>query len=1557
VLVASGKKSCDYGVLRADARLNSLRLANPELGDRRTRNGEGAWYMFGRKSAAGNRSFSDGKPLGFETLEQRVVLSASSALGGQSPLMLQPVAIAPASLDTTIEDWVHSLNYTQFGQLTAAEVPYLTTDQIASIPATGWLNQMTASARAALNQSQVQALSTGPVSISPLTVQQIGWLTVAQIQRIKYADFVLLSPSQIPSLTPDQIAAIPNTGTLSAWMPEARAALTLTQVRAIDTALVSISALTSQQVGWLTGYQVRHVKYTDFALLNPSQIPVLLPSQIASIPNTGSMSAWSSAARAALTESQVQAINTTLVYLTVLTPTQLAWLTPAQVQQVRYQDFYLLPVSHIPHLSETQIASIPNSGVFASWSAGARAALTKTQVRAIDTSLVYITQLSAVQIGWLTTAQVREVRFLDFYLLSPLQIPKLTAAQIASITHASYFLAWSSAARAALTESQIQAVNISLVYLTPFSAQQLAWLTPAQVQLARYQDFSLLPASQIPNLSISQIASIPNAISFGGWSVAARAALTVSQVQSMDVALLTIGLLSPVQRSWLTTAQIRQVTSAEFILLAPSQIPLLTVAQLATLSSANSLRSWAITARAALTVTQVRSLNLDGVRLFDPPSVADFNGSSIVDGQDLTAWKSNAGQSVGASAAQGDANSDGAVDGTDFLAWQRAVGYSTDLFTTQQLLWLTPTQVQQVRYQDFPKLPASQVPNLSAAQIASIPSASALALWSVDSLAALTTSQVQALNVAVVRINLLPPSQVLKLSTAQIQSLPFADFAYLDATQIPLLSTAQFAAITNGTALRFLPGNLPLAITREQILALSMEVYRQFAGGETPPSNYHAAVETPIGSDGLATNSHVVEEAAKFFSLVPVAEATHATIATGDWSNPAIWRDGIVPTAGAKVVISAGTTVRFDVVMNYAIKTLRIDGTLNFSPSRNTQLMVDTIVVDTFGKLRVGTAANPIQNQFTARIVIPDGGPIDATWDPYLLSRGLLSRGEVQMYGQTVTPYVGVAAPPLRGQTSLTLSETPINWKVGDRLVITGTNPSVPDYRAEETTILAINGNVVTVTPLITDHIAPGYGLSVHIANLNRNIQLAAENPSVISERPHVVFFHNPDVAIENISVDGFGRTDKSQRINDSVVVNGVLQPGTGLNPRARYSVHFHHTGVNPANAPATVSGSVVIGSPGWGYVNHSSNVNFVNNVAYGVYGASFSAEDGNEIGLMEGNLSISAYGSTDLVDSREDIHDFGFNGHGFWLQGPGVRLVNNISAGSSAAGFIYFTTSTKDLFDAVNLSDVSLAAGHVAVPVSSIPLAEFSGNTAYAAASGLEIWHHQMAMTDGESFIDDFTTWKTRTASILLFYTGRVTVRNAMLIGDESAFTTRGIGTNRFVHDLAVYNSRISGFEVGVDVPVLRSTVISGGYYAAVQPFFIEKGHDPNRTVDITGSISIATLTEAQLQGRTQRTVYMSGAYDFSMATPNLAGLLSGDAVRYAPFGGPSVWLYYYDQLQTVIPFPVQTTPPAVPAEYLGKTNAQLWQLYGVAFGGESIDPASVTFLPNFFGLTRPIL
>jgi hypothetical protein len=53
---------------------------------------------------------------------------------------------------------------------------------------------------------------------------------------------------------------------------------------------------------------------------------------------------------------------------------------------------------------------------------------------------------------------------------------------------------------------------------------------------------------------------------------------------------------------------------------------------------------------------------------------ADYDGSGVVDGDDLVRWKSAYGKASGAVAFEGDADGDRDVDGADFLTWQRQRG-------------------------------------------------------------------------------------------------------------------------------------------------------------------------------------------------------------------------------------------------------------------------------------------------------------------------------------------------------------------------------------------------------------------------------------------------------------------------------------------------------------------------------------------------------------------------------------------------------------------------------------------------------------------------------------------------------------------------------------------------------------------------------------------------------------------------------------------------------------------------------------------------------------------
>jgi hypothetical protein len=188
----------------------------------------------------------------------------------------------------------------------------------------------------------VQALRVATVRINFLTPQQVGWLTAAQIQSLEHDDFQFLHPGQIPTLTAAQAATVPDVGAFALWSEQSRAALTAPQVRALQTSTLRLDLLTAQQIGWLTAAQIRGLSFYEFEYLSAEQASYLTPAQIAAIPDVGAFTLWSADARAALTASQVQALNVAKVRINLLTPQQVGWLTTAQIQSLEHYDFPFL---------------------------------------------------------------------------------------------------------------------------------------------------------------------------------------------------------------------------------------------------------------------------------------------------------------------------------------------------------------------------------------------------------------------------------------------------------------------------------------------------------------------------------------------------------------------------------------------------------------------------------------------------------------------------------------------------------------------------------------------------------------------------------------------------------------------------------------------------------------------------------------------------------------------------------------------------------------------------------------------------------------------------------------------------------------------------------------------------------------------------------------------------------------------------------------------------------------------------------------------------------------
>ncbi len=590
------------------------------------------------------------------------------------------------------------------------------------------------------------------------------------------------------------------------------------------------------------------------------------------------------------------------------------------------------------------------------------------------------------------------------------------------------------------------------------------------------------------------------------------------------------------------------------------------------------------------------------------------------------------------------------------------------------------------------------------------------------------------------------------------------------------------------------------------------------SGGHT-----HTGTTTTGSSSGgmsMPMDPAMMAEHAAVMNLVKVSAATHVAVTNGSWFDPNTWANGQVPGDGAKVVIPQGITVDYDGQSKASIFTVRVDGELDFATNKDTFMEVDTFVVTTTGTLRMGTEANPVDPNVHTVISFADNGPINVAWDPMLFSRGLISHGTVDIHGAEKETFLKVAVDPMRGDTTLTLEAPPTGWQVGDKLVLTGTHlvstqgtakdaPITAQTQDEELVIKSISGNVITLDRALTyDHEGARTDLKAYVANYSRNITFENEGGAAtnVHERGHVMFGMSDNVVVKYAEFDELGRTDKSQRSFDVATLSSTA---SDTNIKARYALHLHHTGVGDQAHPAIVEGNAVWGSPGWGLVQHDSNAILSNNAAYGVFGAAFVAETGNETGRWDHNISIKSLGVNHITKDGADVNafDLGRTGTGFWFQGRLVEAVDNVAAGvPSGAGFTYFhrgldsfhipiDPSTSPLSDSLNYLDK--------VRSNTPNISIFLNNESIATETGLEIIKANPRQShDLRSMLDNFLAWEVKTG-VHLEYTGHYTLRNLDVVASDSPGIatkyTVGLDLANNVFDVVVNNANIDGFYTGV--------------------------------------------------------------------------------------------------------------------------------------------------------------
>lgn len=507
----------------------------------------------------------------------------------------------------------------------------------------------------------------------------------------------------------------------------------------------------------------------------------------------------------------------------------------------------------------------------------------------------------------------------------------------------------------------------------------------------------------------------------------------------------------------------------------------------------------------------------------------------------------------------------------------------------------------------------------------------------------------------------------------------------------------------------------------------------------------------------------------------------------GPWHDPQTWGSkSVFPSDGDDVRIRDGHLITVQRQETAKHRFIRVEGELRLWIHGDTELLVETLYIfgdgpggANEGTFRIGAVGNPVLPGRTAKVVFKSSGAFDLAWDSKQASRGLISDGIIRLFGQPKTHVIPAPSSSfLAGATAFFLEPPWGGWEENDELVIAGTyfqrlaNPALTSSQDERITITYHAGDQFQFTPALAfDHLPVG-NRPFHIVNLTRNVVLQSDDTTQTRDRGHVMF-RSSDVHIENVAFVDLGRTDKRIPLDDKVI-EVIESGGTPIdydittpapsaiqNPRGRYSLHFHRNGIQPqlVNPPSKVYGSVVDGAVGWGFVNHSSHVDFQRNVAYNFAGAGFVTELGDELGNFFDNVAIRGTGNGEYRKTRvvfqnfarpQPLSDFGFSGDGFWFQGPAIRVKNNIANGCDGAGMIWFTTGAPDVaqeytegafthnryihFPRSALDDV-YGVGHGLLPrywvhsntdeklvISDLPILELENFTAYGNLVGFKL-------------------------------------------------------------------------------------------------------------------------------------------------------------------------------------------------------------------------------------------
>jgi hypothetical protein len=396
----------------------------------------------------------------------------------------------------------------------------------------------------------------------------------------------------------------------------------------------------------------------------------------------------------------------------------------------------------------------------------------------------------------------------------------------------------------------------------------------------------------------------------------------------------------------------------------------------------------------------------------------------------------------------------------------------------------------------------------------------------------------------------------------------------------------------------------------------------------------------------------------------------------------------------------------------------------------------------------------------------------------------------------------------------------------------------------------------------VTDPMLLGRGLLVHGRWDAGAGTITSENPAPL-HRGHVMVMHKPATTLDGVRITHCGRTDKSKPVTDFPNVS---------NQRGRYPLHFHRTG--PAAVPIVLQNVTIEDSPGWGIVNHESNVHCDDCTCIRTFGAGYMAEVGSETGYVRNFTGIDIGGTDEPVsdDTRRGrtIDDWGFRGNPIWTQGCNI-VVDGVQARGCRGGFVAMSNKTPQVPLTNVHNEAPILKSLPRVYPYQVPPTVLGGDIPLRLRNfdfrgpGLNVlWgmhnpsHHRAEQTIiGPGRSEGGFVWG---------YANRLLHTDLQVIGNASAPSGYGFSHTGIAIEDNFENCQIENWQLGVLAPTDGVNYIRGGRMANVVDILVT--NRPNPASSVGREINIDGIDFAPVTFDTTR--YSPG---FNSITPVPAG------------------------------------------------------------------------------------